>query len=601
MSLTLNIGHYTAKIMALELTDWDRDLPSQGDEEYQALVRTLNFTEGFGLLFVRCSPAEGEQLITKVKENIPNKNIEVLRLEQAVTNLYEIIDNLDKKKGINILFITGLEHSFYKYEECKSLTGWNSRDIYSYSWKGVPPVLINLNQQRERFKDNFNICFVFLLPIFAIKYFIQRAPDFFDWRSGLFEFPIDSETLEQESSRIIQDGDYEKYLALTPEERTQEILRIQELIAEDHQIPTRQYNLLINLGKLQSAGQDYKEAIASYDKALEFKPDYHQAWYNRGIALRNLRRNEEAIASYDKALEIEPDNYQAWVSRGIALENLGRNEEAIASFTEALKVKTDYHDAWNWHGYVLDKLGRYEEAIASYDQALKINSDDDYAWTSRGISLKELGRYEEAIASYDQALKINSDDDYAWTSRGISLEKLGRYEEALISLDKALELEPKNDLSDLYYVWKFRGITLNKLGRYEEALISLDKALELEPKNDLSDLYYVWNWRGITLNELDRYEEALISLDKALELEPKDDLSDLFYVWRRRGITLNKLGRYEEAIASYDQALSIKPDDHEAWYNRGKALLNLGRNEEAIASYDKAQQIQPDFTLDRLK
>jgi tetratricopeptide (TPR) repeat protein len=512
--------------MALELTDWDRDLPSQGDEEYQALVRTLNFIEGFGLLFVRCSPAKGEQLITKVKEDIPNKNIEVLRLEQAVTNLYEIIDNLDKKKEINILFLTGLEYSFYKYEECKSLTGWNSRDIYSYSWKGVPPVLINLNQQRERFKDNFNICFVFLLPIFAIKYFIQRAPDFFDWRSGLFEFPIDSETLEQESSRIIQDGDYEKYLALTPEERTQEILRIQELITEGHQIPTRQYNLLINLGKLQSAGQDYKEAIASYDKALEFKPDDHQAWYNRGIAL----------------------------------ENLGRYEEAIASFTEALKVKPDYHDAWNWHGYLLDKLGRYEEAITSYDQGLKINLDDYHTWGGRGITLEQLGRYEEALISLDKALELEFKNDLynlhcAWKWRGITLNKLGRYEEALISLDKALELEFKyNYLSCLYFVWRWRGITLNELGRYEEALASFTEALKVKP-----DSYYGWKWHGYLLDKLERYEDAIASYDKALKFKPDDHEA-----WNNLGIALEKLGRYEEAIASFTEALKVKPDYHDA-------------------------------------
>jgi tetratricopeptide (TPR) repeat protein len=30
-----------------------------------------------------------------------------------------------------------------------------------------------------------------------------------------------------------------------------------------------------------------EEAIASYDKALEIKPDYHEAWYNRGFALGN--------------------------------------------------------------------------------------------------------------------------------------------------------------------------------------------------------------------------------------------------------------------------------------------------------------------------
>jgi len=388
------------KIMALELTDWDQDLPSEGDEEYQALVRTLNFTEGFGLLFVRCSPAESEQLIIKVKEDIPYKNIEVLRLEQAVTNLYEIINKLDNKEKINILFITGIEHSFYEYEECKSLAGWNSRDIYSYSWKGVPPVLINLNQQRERFRDKFNICFVFLLPIFAIKYFIQRAPDFFDWRSGLFEFPIDSETLAQESSRIIEDGDYEKYLTLTPEERTKEILAIQELIAEDHQTPDLQYDLLINLGKLQSAGQHYKEAIASYDKVLEMKPDDHKAWNRRGIALGNLGRNEEAIASYDKALEIKPDYDYAWNRRGMALGNLGRNEEAIAAFDKALEIQPDYHYAWYNKACCYALQGNIDQALKNLQQAINLSPDEvrEMAKTDSDFdSIREDERFQSLI------------------------------------------------------------------------------------------------------------------------------------------------------------------------------------------------------------
>ena len=59
-------------------------------------------------------------------------------------------------------------------------------------------------------------------------------------------------------------------------------------------------NALYDLGR-------YEEAIVSYDKALEIKPDLHEAWYNRGIALGNLGRLEEAIASYDKALEFKPD------------------------------------------------------------------------------------------------------------------------------------------------------------------------------------------------------------------------------------------------------------------------------------------------------
>ncbi|BAY65498.1 tetratricopeptide TPR_2 [Calothrix brevissima NIES-22] len=532
--------------MTLELTDWDKDLPSQGDEEYQALIRTLNFTEGFGLLFVRCSPAKGKQLITKVQEDISNKNIEVLRLDKAVNNLYEIIDNLDNKKEINILFITGLEYSFYQYEECKSLMGWNSIDRYSYSWKGVPPVLINLNQQRERFRDNFNICFVFLLPIFAIKYFIQRAPDFFDWRSGLFEFPIDAETLKQESSRIIQDGDYEKYRNLTPKERTQAILAIQELIAEDNQTPARKCDLLITLRNLQSAGQNYKEAIADFENALVIQPDEQSAWLFRGIALLNLGRNEEAIADFDKALAIQANDQIACFFRGIALLNLGRNEEAVTSSDKALAIQPDYQDAWYLRGYALLNLGRNEEAIADFDKALAIQANDHEVWYLRGYVLGKLGHNEKAIADFDKALAIQPDKHQAWNNRGIALGELGRNEEAIADFDKALAIQP-----DKYQAWYNRGIALENLGDNEQAVASYDKALAIQP--------------------------------------------DQYQAWNNRGIALRKLGRNEEAIASYDKALAIQPDDYQAWNNRGIAFLKLGRNEEAIADFDKALAIQPDY------
>ncbi|MDJ0676210.1 MAG: tetratricopeptide repeat protein [Calothrix sp. MO_167.B42] len=381
-------------IMNLQLTDWDQDLPPEPEEEYQALVRTLQWTDGFGLLFVRCSPRKGEELITKVQGEIKDKNIQVLRLQEPVDNLYQRIEQLvvrlrsplENRDKIDILFITGLESSFYAYEESKRLVNWLSKDVYSYSWKSVPPVLMNLNQQRERFKDNFNICFVFLLPLFGIKYFIQRAPDFFDWRSGSFEFPTDLETLEQESSRILQKRSYEEYLSWTPEARTKEIVKIQELIVQDYQAPSRKANLFFELGRLFSADEDYIAAIASYDKAVVIKPDYHRAWYNQGYALRQLGRNEQAIASYDKAVAIKPDYHQAWYSRGITLHQLGRYEQEIASYDKAVAIKPDYHQAWYFRGIALRQLRRYEDAIASYDKAIEIKPDYYKAFYFQGIA-----------------------------------------------------------------------------------------------------------------------------------------------------------------------------------------------------------------------
>ena len=443
--------------MTAEIIDRDADLPpAEPEEEYQTLVRTLKRTDGFRLLFVECLPAEGERLIAKVQADVPQKKIEVLSLDESVYNFYNIIKDLPERDAINILFVKGLEYSLYEYEKEKKEIGWESKDIYSYSWRGVPPVLINLNQQRERFRDDFNICFVFILPRFAVNYFIHRAPDFFDWRSSLFKLSMDKELLQLESRQACSERwKQEDYLALTPQEKKRELVRIQALIDEDGQIPKQKAELFYEQGLLYSYAEEYTKAIASYDKALEIKPDYHAAWKNRGNALYKLGRLEDAIASYDKGLEIKPDSCEAWNNRRYALRNLGRWEEAIASFDKALEFKPDSYEAWNNRGTILGNLGRWEEAIASYDKALEIKPDFHAAWYNRGYALRNLGRWEEAISSFDKALEIKPDFHAAWYNRGYALRNLGRWEEAIASFDKALEIKP-----DFHAAWYTRGYAL---------------------------------------------------------------------------------------------------------------------------------------------
>ena len=361
--------------MKPDLTEWDEDIPTDPELEYRALVRALKRTKGFGLLFVECSPAVGEELIEKVKQDVSQKKVEVLRLEKPIDNLYELVANLPQRDEINVLFISGIEESLYEYEGFKREIGWSSKEIYAYSWKGVPHILMHLNQQRERFRDNFNICFVFLLRRFAINYFIQRAPDFFDWRSGLFKFPSKQELVAQASERLILEGDYEKYLALTPKERCEKILEIQELLTEEHQTPDYKAKLLFKRGNLLCAAKEYEVAIAAYDEALKIKPDKHVAWNNRGIALGNLGRFEEAIAAYDQALKIKPDFNQAWYNRGVALGNLGRFEEAIAAYDAALKIKPDKYEAWYNKACCYALQGNIELAIENLKQAINLNPE----------------------------------------------------------------------------------------------------------------------------------------------------------------------------------------------------------------------------------
>ncbi|NES21701.1 MAG: tetratricopeptide repeat protein [Symploca sp. SIO3E6] len=467
--------------MTVNLEVWDEDLPPETPEEqYQTLVRSLRRRQGFGLLFVRCSPADGKLLVERVRQDLPQKQIEVLPLDQPIKNLYDLVAGLPNPEQINILFIEGLENSLYQYEAEKLQQGWETGETHAYSMRGVPPILRHLNQHRERFRDDFNICFVFLLRSFALKYFIHRAPDFFDWRSAELKIPLEQQRWEQESTRIILEGDYEKYLNLSPEEQAKKLLEIRELLAEEHQAPNNRANLWFEQGNLLHAAQEYEGSIASYDQGVKFKPDYHEAWNNRGISLNNLGRYEEAIASYDQAVKFKPDDHEAWNNRGISLNNLGRYEEAIASYDQAVKFKPDYHEAWYNRGYSLDDLGRYEEAIASYDQAVKFKPDYHEAWNNRGYSLNNLGRYEEAIASYDQAVNFKPDFHLAWNNRGNSLDNLGRYEEAIASYDQAVQFKP-----DYHLAWYNKACSYALQNQVDLAIENLQQAIKLNPEKYL--------------------------------------------------------------------------------------------------------------------
>ena len=56
-----------------EKITWEDDLPLTVEEEYEALVETIRFTEGFSLLFVECSPRQQTEIMEKIRLDIPQE------------------------------------------------------------------------------------------------------------------------------------------------------------------------------------------------------------------------------------------------------------------------------------------------------------------------------------------------------------------------------------------------------------------------------------------------------------------------------------------------------------------------------------------------
>lgn len=337
---------------------------------------------------------------------------------------------------------------------------------------------------------------------------------------------------------------------------------------------------LYNRGDTLLKLKRYEAALDAYDRAIELKPEYAEAWNGQGNTFLGLKRYEDALDAYDKAIQIQPNYLEAWTNRGKALDSLRRYEEAIQAFEAALKIQPDYLEALNSQGDVQIKMQQYSAAIASFDKVVELKPDYASAWERRGWTLHNMRQYDKAVESYDKAVKSKPDFARAWYNRGNSFASWERYPEAVESYDKAVQFQP-----NFYQAWYSRGSALNKLQQYERAIESFDEALEFHP-----DDAEAWYGRGWALHQLKRYEDAVTSYNKAIKFK-----RDMTQAWYNLGNAFYNLERYPDAIASYNRTVEIKSDHYEAWYSRGNALVNLKRYQEAIDSYDRAIRYEQDF------
>jgi tetratricopeptide (TPR) repeat protein len=317
------------------------------EEVYQALLRSLWRRKGFGIVFVQCSPGEAIQLIQRMRQGLPQKKIEVLQLTQPTDNLYDLIANFPDCHDLNILLIQGIEKSLEPYIK----PGYGGDGNY-YILDVVPPILSHLNQRREKFRDDFShLCFVFVLPFYAVKYLIRRAPDFFDWSAGVFELTTKSEHLESKSDKFLQLDNLDVVFN-SLEEINQGIDFYQQQLAKSRE--TKDYegevDALIGLGSAYESLKEYEKAIAFYEQslAIERKIDNRQG---EAISLGYLSSAYDSLGEYEKAI--------TFYEQSLAIEREIGNRQGEAISLGNL-------------GSAYYSLGEYEKAIAFHEQSLAI-------------------------------------------------------------------------------------------------------------------------------------------------------------------------------------------------------------------------------------
>lgn len=401
------------------------------------------------------------------------------------------------------------------------------------------------------------------------------------------------------------------------------------------------------------ARPDVEGKVQDFSRAIFLKPDFYQAYLERGEVLLLKKDLDSAAADFTRAIDLAQDQplklsrAKPFYWRGHVFYEKGDLSEALQDFSQALDLDPQNADAAFERGNIMAKLKKYPEAIADYTQALAAKPNHVQAYFNRGNMYALLDDYEKAIQSYSQALALTPNDYEILNNRGVARVYFGDLNGAKQDFLKVVSLDPQR--SDVY---NNLGQVALKQGDIQKAILYYDEALKYHPEADtflnaaqakykggdpdgarkvlsqalerngqlkgayvlLGQMAYdqqhwlsaiqsymkagpallkdvgVLDQIGDCYIHLGDFSEALRFLNQALKLNP-DHQSALFH----RARALKENGQFAAAMKDYDHLLELDKTLATAWYNRANIAFSLGQVNEAVEGYTHAIENAPSY------
>jgi tetratricopeptide (TPR) repeat protein len=391
--------------------------------------------------------------------------------------------------------------------------------------------------------------------------------------------------------------------------------------------------------------------IAEFREAIRLQPDFADAHFRLGYALRAHGEAEEAIAEFRTAIRLRPDDYSARGQLGFTLHRRGMVDEAIAEFREAIRLRPDDPAAYSGLFAALRTKGDFKGALSEMRKVRDLRKAvagqvqrvyaalDTFGFTQaieRGIAeLEQLAELDEKLSFVlsGQAKPASAAETLAF-ARLCSEKKLhgasAEFWAQAFQADRTLADDA--DAHHRYHAACAAALAASGQGKAGRPLDLAAQArlrrqaldwlrAELAAWNasvggnnppapaDLARALMAWKAEGdlaggrdpdalARLPEAERKDwralwadiEALLmrASRAAIQLNPHD-AEPHFYL----GHALRDQGNLNEAIAAFRAAIRLQPDAAEARTCLGIALADQAKLEEAITEFRAAIRIDP--------
>ncbi|MBM9537110.1 tetratricopeptide repeat protein [Desulfobulbus alkaliphilus] len=172
------------------------------------------------------------------------------------------------------------------------------------------------------------------------------------------------------------------------------------------------------MGTVLAMKGNYKESIVYFDNCLEIFPYFTEAWFNKGVAHKNLLDINGALTSFQKVVELGDEDEDFVKSTRELLNDMDADIYRDTGLSLELYIQSmEEFD----RSFTCMRNRKYEEAIIGFNNVLKLNNNHTQSYGNIGLCHAFLGNRQEALSAFDRALEIDPTYQPAIDNRKIFL------------------------------------------------------------------------------------------------------------------------------------------------------------------------------------
>jgi len=226
---------------------------------------------------------------------------------------------------------------------------------------------------------------------------------------------------------------------------------------------TPQDVVYLNLGKVLTLQQKFKDAEEVYEQAIQNSPQSAELLTTLGLLYLRTEKNDRALQLLAKSLQLDGKNSRTVIAAASIMQDHSDHDNALSEYRQVVAQSPNSPQVWNNIGMCFFGKQRFIAAIACLKKALFLGPFEWIVSYNLGLVYLNTGQYASAFHYFSAAINLKPDFAHSYMYLGVALAKLEDIENACLAYERAMELEDD---------WLFHlnyAVTLHNAGQVPEA------------------------------------------------------------------------------------------------------------------------------------